>query len=109
MMKEEIKQVKESGLKLASDALRGDDMNKYLLKEVLKAKRKTAYRIENVADKKQRKTQPKSKSNPKTKVKCRKIIVNSTQDYIVKMIVKGKPKVKCGKVKVKSRQDYFDQ
>ena len=109
MMKEEIKQVIGSGLKLASDALRGEDMNKNLLKEVQKAKRKTAYMIENVAYKKQRKTQPKSKSNPKTKVKCKKIIVDSTQDYIVKIIVKGKPKVKRGKIKVKQRPNYFDR
>lgn len=70
-------QALETGLHLASDALRGKDMKESVQNEVQNVKRKAADFIENVASKKQRKAQPK----PKPKVKRAKIVVKPRQDY----------------------------
>ena len=68
----------ETGVKLATDALRGEDMKESVQNEIQNVKRKAADVIENVASKKQRKAQP-----------------------------KVKPKVKRGKITVKPRHDIF--
>ena len=68
----------ETGVKLATDALRGEDMKESVQNEIQNVKRKAADVIENVASKKQRKAQ-----------------------------AKVKPKVKRGKITVKPRHDIF--
>ena len=58
-------------------------MNESVKQQVQKVKRKTADAIDNLANKKQRKAQPKPKLKQKSKAKLKRgqIIVTPKQDY----------------------------
>ena len=73
----------ESGVRLATDALKGENMDESMQNEIQQVKRKAAEVIENVhsARKKQRKAEPKQKTKVRTKTKPALVQVKPKNDY----------------------------
>ena len=73
----------ESGVRLATDALKGENMDESMQNEIQQVKRKAAEVIENVhsARKKQRNAEPKQKTNARTKSKPALVQVKPKNDY----------------------------
>jgi ribosomal protein L12E/L44/L45/RPP1/RPP2 len=73
----------ESGVRLATDALKGENMDESMQNEIQQVKRKAAEVIENVhsARKKQRKAEPKQKTKARTKAKPALVQVKPMNDY----------------------------